>query len=148
MNSTIQNCTISDNLAESVNAIAGGIYSSYCTIQNSILWNNTNGNFFSLDSINQYNCIENWTNLINGIITNNPEFRDPNFDNYRLESYSPCINIGNNAYAAGSWDLDGNPRIIDGIVDMGAYEYVPEPVSIMISFLYCFYLINRKNLFE
>ncbi|MDD5706722.1 MAG: choice-of-anchor Q domain-containing protein [Kiritimatiellae bacterium] len=41
--------------------------------------------------------------------------------NYRLSLYSPCLNTGTNR----DWmtvDLDGNPRILDGIVDMGAYE--------------------------
>ncbi|MDP2897145.1 MAG: choice-of-anchor Q domain-containing protein [bacterium] len=43
---------------------------------------------------------------------------------YHLRSNSPCIDAGKNA----SWmwnavDLDGNPRIINGRVDMGSYEY-------------------------
>jgi hypothetical protein len=41
----------------------------------------------------------------------------------RLQSNSPCINAGGKAYAAGSTDLAGNPRIVGGTVDMGAYEF-------------------------
>ena len=33
------------------------------------------------------------------------------------------INSGNNAYVTGVTDLDGNPRIVGGTVDIGAYEY-------------------------
>jgi hypothetical protein len=42
--------------------------------------------------------------------------------NLRLQSNSPCINAGNNAYVTTATDLDGNPRIVGGKVDMGAYE--------------------------
>ena len=42
--------------------------------------------------------------------------------NFRLQSNSPCINAGNNAFVSGTKDLDGRPRIVGGTVDMGAYE--------------------------
>ena len=42
---------------------------------------------------------------------------------YRLQPGSPCIDAGTNAAAAGTADLDGNPRIVNGTIDMGAYEY-------------------------
>ena len=32
------------------------------------------------------------------------------------------IDAGDNAFVSGSTDLDGNPRIVHGAVDMGAYE--------------------------
>jgi hypothetical protein len=49
---------------------------------------------------------------------------------YHLASDSPVINAGNNAWVTNSTDLDGNPRIVGGTVDMGAYEY-QTPTSVL-----------------
>ena len=57
-----------------------------------------------------------------GNITNDPQFVDAPAGNYRLSTDSPCIDRGANFYAQGATDLDGNPRIMNGGVDMGAYE--------------------------
>jgi len=43
--------------------------------------------------------------------------------NLRLLYGSPAIDVGDNQYITVATDLDGNPRIVNGIVDMGAYEY-------------------------
>ena len=55
-----------------------------------------------------------------GNVTNEPLFVAQACGNYRLRSNSPCINAGGNAYVGGNTDLDGNPRIVAAIVDIGA----------------------------
>lgn len=52
-----------------------------------------------------------------------PLFTDADGQNFRLQSTSPCINTGNNkAPVIPLLDLDGEPRIMGGGIDMGAYE--------------------------
>jgi len=66
-----------------------------------------------------------------GNIDADPLFIDPANGNYRLSTFSPATDSGNNAalgLAGITEDLDGNPRFFDGngngiaTVDMGAYE--------------------------
>jgi hypothetical protein len=116
---TLNHCTLTGNRAEAV----GGAYVS--TLNNCILYYNGPG--FPAD--NHYNCTVNYSCTTPdpgsgvGNFTNAPLFVDPVGGNLRLQSNSPCINAGNNAYVATATDLDGNPRIAGGTVDMGAYEF-------------------------
>ena len=74
------------------------------------------------------NATVNW---LDGNIDSEPMFVDPVNVDYRLKAGSPCIDAGDNSVIPlsrlGGTDLDGNPRIINGIVDMGAYEAAPIP---------------------
>jgi hypothetical protein len=58
-----------------------------------------------------------------GNITNDPQFVDAPAGNFRLRATSPCIDLGDPAFAPASADLDGQPRIVHDVVDMGAYEF-------------------------
>ncbi len=62
-----------------------------------------------------------------GNLTNNPMFASIASGDSHLTTNSPCINRGNNAVVASPTDLDSNPRIVAGIVDMGAYELQQVP---------------------
>ncbi len=53
----------------------------------------------------------------------------PHVPDYHLWPDSPCIDAGDPNYVAGpnETDLDGNPRVIGGRIDMGAYEFQNTP---------------------
>ena len=115
--STLNNCTVAGNLGWDG---GGAIWS---TLKNCIVYGNTGDE----DKANYRECT--FTNSCTtpapggtGNITNDPQFADAAAGNYHLISGSPCRDAGNNAYVQGTADLDGNPRIVNGTVDMGAYE--------------------------
>ena len=112
----VRNCSIIGNSA----AVVGGGVKCFGggAVYNSIIFNNSASNYFG-DGLS-YCCS---TPLPSGVgnISNNPEF--VSITDFHLTPISPCIDVGNNTYVTGTYDLDGNPRIWNGIVDMGAYEF-------------------------
>jgi predicted outer membrane repeat protein len=62
-----------------------------------------------------------------GNITNNPMFIDLAATNLQLSAGSPARDTGNNVNAPAGPDLAGNARIVNGYVDMGAYEFQGSP---------------------
>jgi hypothetical protein len=58
-----------------------------------------------------------------GNFTNAPLFVDLGGGDLHLQTNSPCINAGRNACVGIATDLDRQPRISGGTVDVGAYEF-------------------------
>ena len=61
-----------------------------------------------------------WSLQYDNSIHHNPNFSS----SFHLQQGSPCIDSGNNNFVPGDvqWDLDLQPRVSNGTVDMGAYE--------------------------
>jgi hypothetical protein len=57
-----------------------------------------------------------------------PRFSDPESESYYLQANSPAVDAGLTDVVAryGAYDLDGNPRVSEGAVDIGAYERFTE----------------------
>jgi hypothetical protein len=123
---TLNNCTLVGNSAN----YGGGSFSG--TLNNCILFNNTDTNGVLNNWVGGYlaNCCTTPQPPGNGNITNDPSFVDFANGDYHLLPNSPCINAGNNLFVTVTNDLDGNPRIAGGTVDIGAYEY-PSPESVI-----------------
>jgi hypothetical protein len=114
----LNNCTVTSNAAPQGNF--GGGVSDAVEVRNSIIYFNTPNNGSGHN--NTYSCTTPDPGGV-GNITSAPLFLDLPGGNVRLQSNSPCINAGNNAYVTTTTDLDAKPRIIAGMVDIGAYEF-------------------------
>jgi hypothetical protein len=119
--STLHNCTLIGNSATN----GGGAYSA--NLYNCIVYYNSarsNANFFFSDTWGALSYCCTTPQPSRGLnFTDAPLFVNRTAGNLRLQSNSPCVNAGLNAYALGSPDLDGRPRIVGGTVDVGAYEF-------------------------
>ncbi|MFH1896805.1 MAG: right-handed parallel beta-helix repeat-containing protein [Candidatus Desantisbacteria bacterium] len=114
---TITNNTITENGTTSINYY--GIHNDTSNSGTPIIRYNCVWGNGSSTTQNYYNCVPG-THAISA----NPQFITSS--NYHLQSSSPCINSGSNTapgISGTSTDKDGNPRIVNGTVDMGAYEY-------------------------
>lgn len=122
-NWTLLNCTVASNTAAS----GGGIYSgTNTTFRNGIVYGNTGANHAG-DIAFTYSCTTPDPGT-EGCITDDPQFVDAGNGDYRLSAASLCIRAGTNeAWMSGAVDLQGHPRVLGYIVDMGAYEYSDPP---------------------
>jgi hypothetical protein len=127
---TLNNCTICGNSSyfSGYPGASGSIsLSPFNAINNTIIYNNTGGNWSNLQMTNS--CT---TPLPPGMdnITNAPLFANLAAGDFHLAPSSPCINAGRNGPVTWSKDLDGNQRVIAGTVDLGCYEF-QSPASVL-----------------
>ncbi len=114
----LYNCTLTGNRAD----FGGGASGS--TLYNCIVYyNNAHGNGWNW-SLSISATLARYRTLGQGNITNEPQFVDAAAGDYRLLPSSPCIDAGiNQDWMFDATDLAGNPRMLNGRVDMGAYEF-------------------------
>ena len=104
----------------------GGVYKIGGTVRNCIVFGNTRAgvaqDLYGTSGV-VYSCAPELAAGTNGNGSSDPLFRDPGSGVYTLKAGSPCVNAGSNAaWMTSGSDLAGKPRIIQGLVDMGAYE--------------------------
>jgi hypothetical protein len=134
------NCTFNDNQAD----YGGGAIVVPCyresTIKNCIIWDNTpddfgisgsceKGSYFPTVSFSMLTVAPWWLDVNDGnnMINIDPCFYDAANQDYHLRWDSPCINAGDPNYIAGpnDIDMDGESRVIEGRIDIGADELDP-----------------------
>lgn len=125
---TLNNCTLTGNSATNS---GGGAASGQ--LNNCIVYYNTGGNYSAGNFY--YSCTTPLPSSGTGNFTNAPLFVDLAGGSLRLQPGSPCLSAGNLAFAVGTTDLDGRPRIVGGGVDVGAYEYQGSGMSLFIGWL-------------
>jgi hypothetical protein len=122
---TLINCTVVGN---SVGGLGGGTWYN-CQLENCIVYYNSPDNV-NTNGLYTNCCAFPFPTFGANNITNPPAFMNLAGGDFHLQSNSPCINSGNNAFVTVSNDLDGNPRISGGTVDIGAYEF-QNPASVI-----------------
>lgn len=123
---TIQSCTIAGNQAP----IGGGLSWSGGIIVNTIVWGNTP---VDLLPASPPGTSITYCNIGGGVygghpsnLSVDPRFVDAAGGDFHLASSSPCRGAGNNAVIGlPLTDMDGTPRIVGGVIDLGADEIPP-----------------------
>jgi hypothetical protein len=138
---SLNNCTIYGN---SASAEGGGLdipqgtpgpcylFATNCVVFGNAAPTGSNCNYFGSPQKPTFNycCTAPLPTYGTGNITGDPLLVNPGAGDFHLQSGSPGINAGNNAYVATTNDLAGNPRIFGGTVDIGAYEF-QSPSSVL-----------------
>jgi hypothetical protein len=138
---TLINCTVANNTATGISQLRTNM-----TMYNTVLWNNVSkfndrydvyrdmNNDSGTEIFTAHNCLIGTGNIDLSLIgANNLVGIDPLLNSdYTLQEESPAIDAGNNTYLPTEItnDLAGKPRISNGMVDMGAYEFQQDNTSV------------------
>lgn len=128
----VENCVIANNSAPYGSGIRTRNNSH---VYNTIIYYNTGSANYDLSGggYYYYNCCTTpalGAGYSSFCISAAPSFVSvtPGSEDYHLQAGSPCIDAGLNAgWMVTALDLDGNPRIDNGTVDMGPYEASTAP---------------------
>jgi hypothetical protein len=119
----IDHCTIADNSSRTP---YGGVcdFQGSVTMTNSIVWGNRPGGMGPRSYRVSYSAYPGGYPG-RGNIGADPLFADPGRGDYHLAAASPCVDAGDPNYvgAPAATDIDGDPRVVNGRVDMGADEF-------------------------
>ena len=130
----VVNCTVVKNKAT---GDGGGIYNDGGFVTNSVFWSNRSRYFYDSNGVPNdvdgtttnaifYSCASNLVAGVQSNVTAYPKFKNVEQDNFRLDFGSPCVNSGYTFdWMETAKDLDGQPRIRQRVVEMGAYELAP-----------------------
>lgn len=123
-NGSFKNVTVVNNAANAFFAFG------YTFWYNSIVWGGIDGTAYAAtNSLFKGNSSTANGNIDATGLTDIAIFNNPAGNDYTLKPNSPCVNTGSNDWVVGNTDLNGNDRIINNTVDIGAYETLPLPVT-------------------
>jgi hypothetical protein len=137
----VESCTVVSNhiTRTTGSGTGGGIYREAGTVVNTIVADNTlyyttPDNAAGGLTAFSFSCAPELTPGVNDNLAQAPGFVDSDMRNYRLADASPCINAASfqDWMAAPATDLDGAPRIRSRKPDMGCYEFIPLPGSVIL----------------
>ncbi|HPR17643.1 MAG TPA: PKD domain-containing protein [Candidatus Cloacimonadota bacterium] len=146
------NTTITENGPNNPGCVGGAFYcndDAELTVINSIFFNNQPEEIHFSPDLNSSSVNISYSNIQGGeaaIVTNNngtinwldgnidlePDFVSSGDHPFSLSGFSPCIETGipdTTGLNLPEYDLAGNPRIHNDIIDMGAYEFQDVPFA-------------------
>jgi hypothetical protein len=125
----VRNDTMIGNTGYYSNAVPGTIVSDSIAKKSNGLGTDANLNNNTTALVRTYALHRSGTPLSDeSPLVQEPTFREAG--DYREAADSPSIDFGSTTAEPGELDLDGNLRKIGTNVDLGAYEFVPDPPSV------------------